>query len=153
MRDKTQQPPHTWVLMTQAFEACQRAVEQELDRHGATLAQLNMLRILDQHKTLTMGQISEHVFREQHSVSAQASRMIKLGLVKKTRSTKDERVVTVKITPKGKELLDLIEPLWVKMAEDIVRSIPEEELPAFDENLKTVRDAAMGKLGRVVEAV
>ncbi len=146
---------NTWTLMSEAFEASYKAVESELGRHDTTLAQLNMLLILDHCKVpLTPGQIASYTFREQHSVSAQLSRMRKTGLIKKTRSTKDQRVVTVKITPKGKELLDRVKPIGLGLAADMVQtSIPKDNLPQFDEYLKRVRDVALQKLGREAKPV
>lgn len=146
---------NTWTLMSQAFEASYKAVESELGRQDTTLAQLNMLMILDHCKVpLTPGQIATYTFREQHSVSAQLSRMRKSGLIKKTRSTKDQRVVTVKITPKGKELLDRVKPVGLGLAQEMIKnSIPEKDLASFDEYLKSVRDAALQKLGREARPV
>jgi DNA-binding MarR family transcriptional regulator len=146
---------HTWTLMSEAFEASYKAVESELGRHDTTLAQFNMLLILDHCKTaLTPGQLAAYTFREQHSVSAQLSRMRKAGLVKKTRSTKDQRVVTVKITPKGRELLDRVKPAGLGLAQDIIKScFSENELGQFDEQLRKVRDCALQRLGREAKPV
>jgi len=141
---------NTWILMSEAFEASTRAVELELERNDTTMAQLNMLLVMDHSKVpLTPGQISEFTFRQQHSVSAQLSRMMRNGLVKKTRGQKDQRLVTVKMTPKGKELLDRIKPIGLGLAQDMVReSIPEGELEQFNGYLKQVRDVALQKLGK-----
>ncbi|MCX6000222.1 MAG: MarR family winged helix-turn-helix transcriptional regulator, partial [Chloroflexi bacterium] len=98
---------------------------------------------------LTPGQIAAYVFREQHSVSAQLSRMWRAGLVKKTRSKSDQRVVKVKITSKGKELLDHVKPPGLGLAQSILQScFSEKELPAFDAQLKKVRDSALQRLSR-----
>jgi len=136
--------------MSQAFEASYKAVESELGRHDTTLAQFNMLLILDHCKSaLTPGQLAVYTFREQHSVSAQLSRMRKAGLIKKTRSTKDQRVVTVKITPKGKDLLNRVKPAGLGLAQDMLKScFSEEELGQLNEQLKKVRDCALARLGK-----
>jgi len=141
---------NSWTLMSEAFEASYKAVESELGRHDTTLAQLNMLLILDHCKTsLTPGQLASYTFREQHSVSAQLSRMRKAGLVKKTRSTRDQRVVTVKVTPKGKELLEKTKPAGLGLAQDIVQScFSKKELEQFDAYMKKVRDCALQRLGK-----
>jgi len=87
-------------------------------------------------------------------VSAQLSRMWRAGLIKKTRSQKDQSVVIVRITPKGKELLDRVKPLGLGLAQDIVReSIPEGKLEQFNRYLKQVRDAALQKLGKEAKPV
>ncbi len=144
---------NTWTLMTEAFNASHRAVEAELERHDTTLAQLNILLVLDHCEVpLSPGQIASYVFREKHSVSAQVSRMRRGGLVAKTRSKKDQRVVKVKITAKGKELLDLAKTVGIGCAENLLRScFTVDELQQFDESLRRVRNAALDRLGRQIE--
>jgi len=146
---------NTWTLMSEAFEAAYKAVETELDRHGATLAQLNMLLVLDHCETpLTPGQIASYVFREQHSVSAQLSRMWRSGLVKKTRSKSDQRVVKIKITPKGKELLAKVKPVGLGVAQSILEPcFSEKQLGQFNDFLKKVRDSALQKLGKEIKTM
>ena len=141
---------NSWTLMSEAFEASYKAVESELERYGATLAQLNMLLVLDHCEgPLTPGQIASYVFREQHSVSAQLSRMWRSGLVKKTRSKSDQRVVRIKITPKGKELLEKVKPAGLGLAQSILEScFAEKDLKQFDQYMKKVRDSALQKLGK-----
>ena len=139
---------NTWTLMSEAFES-------ELGRHDTTLAQLNMLLVLNLSKVpLTPGQLASYTFREQHSVSAQLSRMRRSGLIKKTRSTQDQRVVTVRITPKGKELLERAKPAGLGLAQDILKScFSQEQLGQFDAQLKKVRDSALRRLGKEARPV
>ena len=146
---------NTWTLMSEAFEASYKAVETELDRHGTTLAQLNMLLILDHCESpLTPGQIASYVFREQHSVSAQLSRMWRARLVTKTRSKSDQRVVRIKITPKGKELLAKIKPTGLGLAQSILEGcFTQKELGQFNASLKKVRDSALKQLGTEAKQV
>ncbi len=144
---------NSWTLMAEAFEAAYKAVESELGRYDTTLAQFNMLLILDLSKTsLTPGQIASYTFREQHSVSAQLSRMRRAGLITKTRSRKDQRVVTVRITPKGKELLERVKPVGLGLARNLLQScFSQKQLEQFDQNMKKVRDCALQLLGKEVK--
>jgi len=146
---------NSWTLMSEAFEASYKAVESELERYGATLAQLNMLLVLDHCEVpLTPGQIASYVFREQHSVSAQLSRMWRSGLVKKSRSKTDQRVVRIRITPKGKELLQKVKPSSLGLAQTILQDcLSETELKQFDKYMKKVRDSALKKLGREAKPI
>ena len=77
----------TWIRLRQASEVMEKVLETDLDRQGSTLTQVDVLSILDASKTaLTPGEIADYTFRQQHSASAQLSRMWRSGLVKKTRS-------------------------------------------------------------------
>ena len=94
-----------WVRLRQASDALERVVETGMAKHDATLAQVDVLGVLSISKVpLTPGVIASYTFRQQHSASAQLSRMSRAGLVKKTRSKEDQRVVRIKIRPKGEEL-------------------------------------------------
>ncbi|NQT48398.1 MAG: MarR family transcriptional regulator [Chloroflexi bacterium] len=124
-------------------------MERDLDKQGSTLAQTDVLRILEASKIpLTPGQLASYIFREQHSVSAQLSRMWRAGLVKKTRSKKDQRVVSIKMQPKGKELLEQTRQAGGGQTRDLLTSaLSDEELRQLDKLLKKVRDRALQRLG------
>ncbi len=144
----------SWVLMGQAFDASYKATEIELGRYDTTMAQFHILMLLDSSKVpMTPGEISNYVFRERHSISALLTRMQKAGYVKKVRSKKDQRVVKVRIAPKGKELLDKVKPVGLGQARGLLASCyTEEELHDLNRHLKKIRDSALQALGRKVEA-
>jgi len=143
----------TWVRLRQAWEAVEKALGRELDRHDATIAQVDVLGVLDASKvSLTPGQLSSYTFREQHSISAQLSRMRRVGLITKTRSAKDERVVHVKATPKGKECLEETRQVGLGQARALLKSaLSDKEIEQLDKLLKKVRDRALQQLGMKAE--
>jgi len=143
----------TWIRLRQASEATEKVLEKDLDKHDATTTQVDYLSILDASKvTLTPGQLAHYIFREQHSVSAQLSRMWRSGLVKKTRSKKDQRVVGITPTPKGKEKLAETKQAGIGQAHELLASaLSEQELAQLDNLLRKVRDAALEKLEQKAE--
>ncbi len=140
---------NTWVLMAQAFEASYRATEVEIGRQGVTLAQFNILMLLDRSEVpLTPGQIASYVFREKHSVSAQLTRMQRAGYVRKTRSRDDQRVIEVRITARGKAVLEPAKRAGLGHAHRLVAlCFSEEETRRLCDQLKTLRDCALQELG------
>ena len=143
----------TWVRLRQAWEAVEKALGRELDRHDATIAQVDVLGVLDASKvSLTPGQLSSYTFREQHSISAQLSRMRKAGLIKKTRSAKDQRVVRINATPKGKDSLEETRQAGLGQARKLLKAaLSGQELEQLDKLLKKVRDRALQQLGMEAE--
>jgi len=143
----------TWVRLRQASEAVEKVLSSDLDRQGSTLAQLDILAAVDaSQKPLTPGHLADYLFREQHSVSAQLSRMWRAGQVKKTRSKKDQRVVKISSTPKGKERLAQTKQVGMGQGREIVASaLSEQELAQFDRLAKKVRDKALERLGQKAE--
>ena len=138
-----------WVRLRQASEAMEKVLESGLGKQNATLAQVDVLGVLSASKApLTPGAIASYTFRQQHSTSAQLSRMWRAGLVTKTRSKKDQRVVRIKMQPKGKELLNETREAGLGQARKLLKScLSAEEVEQLDKLLKKVRDCALQQLG------
>lgn len=127
-----------WVRLRQTSDAVERVVETGLVKHGATLPQIDVLEILSVSKVpLTPGALASYTFRQPHSASAQLIRMSRAGLVKRARSKNDQRVVRIRIQPKGEKLLK--------------SALSDEEIKQFDRLLRKVRDRALRELGMKVE--
>lgn len=138
-----------WVRLRQASDAMDRVLETRLGKHDATLAQIDVLSILSASKgPLTPGEIAGYTFRQQHSASAQLSRMQRAGLVKKTRSKKDQRVVKIRMQAKGEELLNQTRGAGLGQAQGLLKScLSAQEVKQLDALLKKVRDQALKELG------
>jgi len=142
----------TWIRLRQASEAVEKVLSTDLDKQGSTPGQLDVLATLDAiENPTTPGHLSDYLFREKHSMSAQLSRMWKAGTIKKTRSKKDQRVVKVVITAKGKERLAKSKVVMGQAQEIVSSALSEQELVQFDELLTKVRDKALEKMGQKAE--
>ena len=138
----------SWVRLRQDSEAMERVLDTGLDKHDATLAQMDVLEVLSVSKVpLTPGAIASYTFRQQHGASAQLSRMSRAGLVKKTRSKKDQRVVRIRIQPKGQEALKQTRQAGLRQARRLLKScLSDEEIRQLDGLLRKVRDRALREL-------
>jgi DNA-binding MarR family transcriptional regulator len=137
-----------WVRLRQASDALERAVETGMVKHGVTLAQIDVLGVLSVSEVpLTPGTIASYTFRQQHSASAQLIRMSRAGLVKKTRSKEDQRVVSIKIRPKGEELLKETRQARLGKPRRLLKScLSDKEIRQLDGLLRKVRDRALREL-------
>ena len=142
----------TWIRLRQASGAMEKVLSTDLDKQCSTPEQLDVLATLDaMENPMTPGHLSDYLFREKHSMSAQLSRMSKAGTVRKTRSKKDQRVVKVVMTAKGKERLAKSKGVMGHAREIVTSALSEEELAQFDKLLRKVRDKALERLGQKVE--
>lgn len=95
-------------------DAIKRHFAQVIERHGITLQQYNVLRILrgagtDGLPTLTIG---ERMIEQTPGVTRLIDRLEKKGLVSREPCPKDRRRVFCVITARGREMLDeLDEPI------------------------------------------
>lgn len=138
-----------WVRMRQAWEALDKTLEVNLGKSDTTLSQMDVLVILSINKgSLTPGEIASYMFREKHSASALLTRMQRAGFVKKTRSKKDQRVVKIKMQPKGEELLRQAMPGGLGGTRRLLRQcLNDDEMKQLDGLLRKVRDCALDELG------
>jgi MarR family 2-MHQ and catechol resistance regulon transcriptional repressor len=153
--DKTIPALDVWWRLRQVEHVMERALQWQFDVHGITPPQIDILMILSVSRTpLTPSDIAAYVFRERHSISELLTRMQKAGYVKKVRSKKDKRFVTIRMLPKAKELWrDFTRAGLVYYSIRIVKSaLSEEEIRQLDELLKKLRDNALQELGLTSQA-
>ncbi|MGF1527691.1 MAG: MarR family winged helix-turn-helix transcriptional regulator [Candidatus Competibacterales bacterium] len=67
--------------------------------------QLMLLHALRRHGSMTIGQVANAINLSQGTVTSILERLLKKGVVKKTRSVEDKRKVFVELTDSGHELL------------------------------------------------
>jgi DNA-binding MarR family transcriptional regulator len=57
------------------------------------------------HETITISELADHLLIKNHSAVELVSRLVKAGLVTRQPSSYDRRIVCVRITARGEELL------------------------------------------------
>ena len=103
-------------------------------------SQYNVLRILrGSHPTgLTCGEIGARTIARDPDVTRLVDRLGKRGLVKRTRSQTDRRVVEVDITPKGLDLLRELDPHVQRMPRAMLGHVSQARLRQLAELLDEV---------------
>lgn len=102
-----------------------------LDKLGLTYPQYLVLMVLWEYNTVTVKQLGELLWLDSGTLTPLLKRMEANGLLKRKRSSEDERVVDIFITEKGEGL------------EEEAESIPpaiKEALEADDEQLVQLRE-------------
>src|SRR6201986_4042915 len=112
------------------------------DEWEITPQQFNILRILrGEGKPLSTLQIRPRMLDKMSDTSRIVDRLLKKGLVKKTLNGEDRRLVDVVITPKGKKLLERIDP-FEDGADKIMANLSEEETKTLNGLLDKLRNTA-----------
>lgn len=84
--------------------------QQQLDPYGITLPQFNILRILrGASEKLSIRIVKERMIEKSPNTTRLIDKMIEKKLVSRTRCKEDRRVVFVKITDLGLELLEKLD--------------------------------------------
>ncbi|EST14758.1 MULTISPECIES: MarR family winged helix-turn-helix transcriptional regulator [Pseudomonas] len=87
----------TSLLMTKVYKPLLQALNLTYPQYLAML-------VLWEHDGLTVGEISQHLLTDPGSLTPLLKRLESEGLLKRTRSREDERVVLVQLTDKGRKL-------------------------------------------------
>jgi DNA-binding MarR family transcriptional regulator len=78
-----------------------RAYQPFMEKLGITYPQYLVLMVLWEHKELTVSKISSKLFLKTNTLTPLLKRMEKQGIVKRTRSSEDERIVKIRLSDKG----------------------------------------------------
>ncbi len=116
---------------------CSNLIESKV-RNGlredfsTTLPRFDMLSQLSRAPDgLTMGQLSRRLMVSNGNVTGVIDRFVSDGLVDRTPTPEDRRVLVVKLTPKGKKVFSQMVPKHSKWISDVMSGMPREELVKF----------------------
>jgi MarR family 2-MHQ and catechol resistance regulon transcriptional repressor len=95
-----------WLLLRRVGDALVLCQDSIFDRYGLTTEQWGVLTSIKSRGPLRPTDLASILERSANSVSMLVDRMVKAGLVRRTRDRKDRRVVTVSLTSKGKTAVE-----------------------------------------------
>jgi DNA-binding MarR family transcriptional regulator len=87
---------------------------------GLTYPQYLVLMVLWENNTLSVNKISEKLMLKTNTLSPLLKRMEKVGLLNRTRSKEDERIVVVQLTKKGQQLKSEARPIPEKLLHELL---------------------------------
>lgn len=120
--------------------------EKFLKAHGdLSVSQYNVLRILrgSHPERLPSSELGSRMVARDPDVTRLVDRLIKRGLVERTRSEQDRRVVQVGITPKGLALLKALDPHVDRLPPALVGPLGQKKLG----QLSALLDELLEKFG------
>lgn len=92
-----------------------KAYKPFLEEMGLTYPQYLVLMVLWENNEISINQISEKLMLNTNTLSPLLKRMEKMEIVKRNRSSKDERSVIIQLTEKGKNLKSQALPIPEKL--------------------------------------
>jgi len=111
------------------------------DKEGLTMQQFNILRIVrGNDKALSTLQIRERMLDKMSDSSRIVDRLVIKGLLKKTISKTDKRLVEVTITEKGKRVLKKTD-LQEDELHQTVRALSDKEAKTLNKLLDKIRES------------
>ena len=125
--------------------AFNRVYKPLLDRLGLTYPQYLVMLVLWERDDVPLKDIGEKLFLDSGTLTPLLKRLEAQGLVKRTRSTEDERQVLIALTPKGQALRDEARAVPQAILSNSACSVGE--LVTMKNELVALRDKLNAALG------
>ena len=116
--------------------------EQMLKPHAITGTQYNILRILRgaEPDGLCRNEVSQRLLNRMPDATRLLDRMEEAGLVTRERSTTDRRLVTTRITKKGRQIVDSLDDAADEQHEKALGHMSEQQLRTLIKLLTLARN-------------
>lgn len=117
-----------WMLFRKVLAVAQRIAEEDLRKYDSTPSQFGILLNLSEENLIPMSELSRQAACVNSNITSIISRMEEKGLVQRNQDQRDRRIVKVKLTEKGKELIEQTLPAHYQFLKNLLEFYNEEEL-------------------------
>lgn len=107
-----------------------------------TVIQHRVLLLLEEHDSLSVGDLAGHLAVDQSNASRHCSRLVRLGLVQRTPATHDRRAVELRLTASGRHQVLAVRAARRRWAEGVLARLSDEEARAAVRGLDLFARAA-----------
>ena len=141
-----------WLLLHRVRDALVACEDSVFKEYGLTTEQYGLLASVKSYggssRPIDLALLLE---RSPNSVSMLVDRMVKAGLVRRTRDRRDRRTVNVTLTSKGEKALEQAIPAGWEFIQGILSPISYEDKRALVSLLETVKCELLGYLNAEVD--
>ena len=133
-----------WFLLHRTRDVVRSCEDQVFSEYGLTTEQyavLSVMKLLGD--PVRVSDIARGLEREPNSVSMMVDRMVKAGLVRRSRDRGDRRAVYVGITSKGENALKLAVPRGLEFIQEILSPLSDEDRRTLISLLEMVKYKAL----------
>lgn len=120
---------------------------ERLVRLGVSMTQLHVMHMLERHGELPMSRLAEMLDVSLSAATGLVDRIEERGFVERIRVPNDRRIVLVRMTPSGQQMLDDVEVLRTEMMERILDRLDETQLAGVAAAMTDLRAAVAEILG------
>ena len=133
-----------WLLLRRVGDQLSLCEDMVYSKFGLTSEQFAVLGCIKSRGPLRPTDFALLLDRSPNSISMLVDRMVKAGLVRRKRDTKDRRVVFVSMTDKGREGIDQAAPAGWEFVQKVLSRFSYDEQRALANTLETVKCELVG---------
>jgi len=141
-----------WLLLHRVRDVVVRCEDSIFSEYGITYEQFTVLgQVKGRGGSPRMIDLAQALECAPNSISNIVDRMVKAGLVRRTRGKKDRRVVHVSLTGKGEDAIKLAAPAGWEFIQKILSPISYKDKYALVSLLETLKCDSLGYLNPEVD--
>jgi MarR family 2-MHQ and catechol resistance regulon transcriptional repressor len=118
---------NSYIKLQRAADSILARTTRHLASTSLTMSQYAVLDLLFYMGPLRLGQIAEKVLKSEGNITTVVDNLERAGLVKRERSVKDRRAVTVSLTEEGRRLISEVIPPHIQAIVDAMEILTPEE--------------------------
>jgi DNA-binding MarR family transcriptional regulator len=135
-----------WLLLRRVGDTLGLCQDLAYRKYGLSSEQIGVLAAIKSRGPLKPSEFASILERSPNSMSMLIDRMVKAGLVRRTRDRKDRRVVFVTMTDKGRKGVDTAVPTGWEMIHEVLSPLSNDDQRALADMLETVKCSLYGCL-------
>jgi len=117
-----------YIKVWRAAHAMEARANRHLAAHTLTISQFGVLEALHHLGPLSQRQLADKILRSSGNLTMVIDNLERDGLVGRERDQKDRRVMTVSLTPRGHELIEMLMPQHVQNVLGVFTALSPDEL-------------------------
>jgi DNA-binding MarR family transcriptional regulator len=114
---------------------------ERLVRQGISMTQLHVMNMLERHGEMAMSRLAEMLDVSDSNATGLIDRIEERGFVERIRVPSDRRVVLVRLTDRGREVMEEVEMLREEMLEQMLGRLDEPNLMRVAAAMSDLREA------------
>ncbi|MDD3652680.1 MAG: MarR family transcriptional regulator [Desulfotomaculaceae bacterium] len=129
--------------LDEAFRRLARRLHAEFAQNmvgGITMSQFIVLKILKTKGKVTVSEVADELYVSLSSVTALADRLYKVGFVQRLRDEQDRRLVWLKLTEEGENIVLLCQEARRQVIEKYFSCLSEEDIKQLIKLCEKVND-------------
>ena len=138
-RESEERVLRLWLLLNRVGPVLSLSQDLVYSKYGLTTEQFAVLTCLKARGPLRPVDLASLVERSPNTVSMLVDRMVKAGLVRRTRDRKDRRAVHVTMTSKGSQAVEPAIPAGWEFIHKVVSPLSYDEQGALVSMLETIK--------------
>ena len=133
-----------FILFVQTGQAVLKYADAHLYRKArlSTIKLIVLQALASNNGVMSPSEIAEWTKTERQNITALVGRMRQDGLVIAERNSRDKRVVNIKLTDKGREVIMQAMPVAREIVDNVMSSITERDAALLEKRLRVLRQNA-----------